>query len=60
MRTFVSFILLSISIALSAQEEFDKYFTDKVLRFDFMLAGNSEKTTVYPVGMKEEIGRAHV
>ena len=30
------------------------YFTDKVLRFDFMLAGNSQKTAVYPVGMKEE------
>lgn len=54
MRTIISFILFSISIALPAQEEFDKYFTDKVLRFDFMLAGNSEKTTVYPVGMKEE------
>jgi len=36
------------------QSNFDKYFTNKVLRFDFMLAGNSQKTTVYPVGMKEE------
>ena len=54
MKTFISFILLSISITLSAQSNFDKYFTDKVLRFDFMLAGNSQKTTVYPAGMKEE------
>ncbi len=37
-----------------AQNDFDKYFTDKVLRFDYMLAGNSQKTVVYPVGMKEE------
>jgi hypothetical protein len=37
-----------------AQNDFDKYFTNKVLRFDYMLAGNSQKTVVYPVGMKEE------
>ena len=54
MRTIISFILLIISITLSAQETFDKYFTDKALRFDFMLAGNSQTTSVYPVGMKEE------
>lgn len=39
---------------LGAQNGFDRYFTDKVLRFDFMLAGNNQKTLVYPVGMKEE------
>jgi hypothetical protein len=39
---------------LQAQDNFNKYFIYKVLRFDFMLAGNSQKTTVYPVGMKEE------
>lgn len=54
MRTIILIILFSISESLVAQENFDKYFTDKVLRFDFMLAGNSEKTLVYPVGMKEE------
>jgi IgA Peptidase M64/Peptidase M64 N-terminus len=54
MRTIISFILFSASIIVSAQESFNKYFTDKVLRFDFMLAGNSQKTSVYPVGMKEE------
>ena len=46
--------MLIVSLTLSAQESFDKYFTDKVLRFDFMLAGNSQKTIVYPVVMKEE------
>ena len=54
MRTIISIILFSVSLLLSAQDTFDKYFTDKVLRFDFMLAGNSEKTFVYPVEMKEE------
>ena len=54
MRTIISFILFSALITVSAQESFNKYFTDKVLRFDFMLAGNSGKTSVYPVGMKEE------
>ena len=54
MRTIISLILFSVSITLTAQDNFDKYFTDKVLRFDFMLAGNRKTTSVYPVGMKEE------
>jgi hypothetical protein len=37
-----------------AQSDFDRYFTNKVLRFDYQLAGNNQKTVVYPVGMKEE------
>jgi hypothetical protein len=36
------------------QSRFDTYFSDKVLRFDFMFSGNKEKTIVYPVGMKQE------
>lgn len=54
MRTIISFILCGLSLIVSAQGSFEKYFTDKVLRFDFMLAGNSQNTSVYPVGMKEE------
>ncbi len=54
MRTIIIFILFSLSITASAQESFNKFFTDKVLRFDFMLAGNNHSTSVYPVGMKEE------
>lgn len=46
--------LLFFSVSVSAQEEFNKYFYNKVLRFDFMLAGNYQKTTVYPAGMREE------
>lgn len=53
-RTIICFILFAGSIPGMAQDSFDKYFTNKVLRFDFMLSGNSQKTIVYPVGMKEE------
>ncbi len=48
-------VLLALLISsVNAQNHFEKYFTDKVLRFDFMLAGNFKETKVYPVGMKEE------
>jgi hypothetical protein len=54
MKTTIIFILFSISLSIHGQNTFDNYFTDKVLRFDFMLAGNNLKTAVYPVGMREE------
>jgi hypothetical protein len=52
-RSFI-IIFLCLPFVLTAQVDFDKYFTGKVLRFDFMFAGNSSKITVYPSGMKEE------
>lgn len=54
MRLISSFLISLLSSGLTAQINFDAYFTGKVLRFDYMLAGNNEKTVVYPVGMKEE------
>jgi len=54
MRLFAVLSLLLITSQLPGQEGFNKYFTDKVLRFDFMLSGDSSSTIVYPVGMKEE------
>jgi hypothetical protein len=54
MKKLISFILIICALSASGQSNFEKYFTDKVLRVDFMLAGNSNKTIVYPVGMKEE------
>jgi hypothetical protein len=45
---------LIISVQAKCQIQFDNYFTGKVLRVDFMLAGNSHQTIVYPLGMKEE------
>ncbi len=55
MRILLSLSLTLLSLSMTGQNTFDKYFTDKVLRFDFMLAGNFQKTIVYPVGMKQEI-----
>jgi len=54
MRTTILCILFICSIPGMAQQSYDKYFTEKVLRFDFMFSGNSQKTSVYPVGLKEE------
>ncbi len=48
------FTLLFLSLAMSAQVMFDEHFTDRTLRFDFMLAGNSTSTKVYPVSFREE------
>lgn len=54
MRTIISIILFIVSLTIQGQNNFDKFFSDKVLRFDFMLAGNSHETSVYPVGLKQE------
>jgi hypothetical protein len=45
---------MSLMVSLQGQSTFNKYFTGRVLRFDFMFAGNSQKTLVYPVAIKEE------
>jgi len=62
MRKISSLILILCTLSLAGQTVFDKYFTDKVLRYDFMFAGSSQKTVVYPVGMKEEpvFGGSHI
>lgn len=54
MRTIILSVLFAFSVSGVAQEGFSKYFTNKVLRFDFMLSGNNQKTFVFPAGMKEE------
>jgi hypothetical protein len=54
MRTLILLFLTCYSTVLVAQNNFDRYFSGKVLRFDYMLAGNNQKTVVYPVGLKEE------
>ena len=48
------FALLFLSLVMSAQVLFDEHFTDRTMRFDFMLAGNSTSTKVYPVSFREE------
>ena len=54
MRIISCIFLILVPLVSKAQINFDRYFIDKVLRFDFMFAGNHEKTVVYPAGMKEE------
>ena len=54
MRALALILLIFLFTTASGQISYDRYFTAKVLRFDYMLAGNNTKTTVYPVGMKEE------
>ncbi len=54
MKFITTFFVILSTVAATGQVSFDKYFTDKVLRFDFMFAGNTSNITVYPAGMKEE------
>jgi hypothetical protein len=54
MGRIIMLSLLIISASATGHIRFDNYFTDKVLRYDFMFSGNSQNTTVYPMGMKEE------
>jgi len=54
MRIFSIFAMALMALTMQAQVVFDDYFTDRTLRFDFMLAGNSTATKVYPVSLKEE------
>ncbi|MGE5420789.1 MAG: M64 family metallopeptidase [Chloroflexota bacterium] len=53
MRHLIFFLLL-LPVQSKSQDNFEKYFTGKVLRFDFMFSGDASKTLVYPVSMKEE------
>ncbi len=54
MKSFSVLPLLFLAFSLQAQVAFDEYFTDRTMRFDFMMAGNSTTTKVYPVSFREE------
>lgn len=54
MKKLLIIVFLIISFSASAQVNFNDYFTDRTLRFDFMLAGDHETINAYPLGMKEE------
>lgn len=47
-------LLVLFVLPVSSQEKFGHYFTGKTMRYDFLLAGNSETTLVYPQQIKEE------
>lgn len=54
MRFLFFFLAGLLPLKSTSQETFDKYFSDKVLRIDFIFSGNYKKTVVYPAVMKEE------
>ncbi len=54
MRSLSVLSLLFLTLSLQAQVVFDDYFKDCTMRFDFMMAGNSTTTRVYPVSFREE------
>jgi len=49
----IAFILIT-SASLQAQIDFDKYFIDKSLRFDYNIGGNSKETKVFYNKIKQE------
>lgn len=49
----ILFFLLIPAITFS-QIDFDRYFENRSLRFDFLLGDNSEEVTVYPEQIKQE------
>lgn len=55
MKTWIYFIILSaISISSNSQSTFDKYFSNKTLRFDFHIAGNFNSQEIFFEEIKEE------
>ena len=54
MKKLLSLMLVLRTLLAFPQVDFNTYFSDKTLRFDFILAGNNQKTYVYPAAMKEE------
>jgi hypothetical protein len=54
MKLKILIILLVIPNFTFAQIDFEEYFENKSLRFDFLLGGNSKEVTVYPEQIKQE------
>ncbi len=47
-------LCLLVPVFSTAQPLFEQFFTKKTLRFDFVLAGNSTESAVFPQQMKQE------
>lgn len=54
MKRVITGLFLLLPVLLSAQINYNHYFRDKSLRFDFLLGGNNKEVFVYPQQMKEE------
>lgn len=55
-RVFIIVLLsgLAFPFLTFPQVSYPQFFTEKTLRFDYLLAGNSETTTIYPLQMLVE------
>lgn len=54
MKRVIAGLFLLFPVLLNAQTDYNKYFKDKALRFDFLLGGNNQEVFVYPQQVKEE------
>jgi hypothetical protein len=54
MKIFIHFLLFFIALSSFGQINFDKYFIEKTMRVDFMLAGNKVSTQVFLEQIKQE------
>lgn len=54
MKLKILIILLVLPIFTFAQIDFENYFENKSMRFDFLLGGNNKEATVYPEQIKQE------
>ncbi len=54
MKISLSFILMTLSLILNAQIDFDTYFNDKSMRFDYIIGGNNHESNIYLNKLKEE------
>jgi hypothetical protein len=54
MKMNLILIILFFPILSTGQVEFDDFFTENSLRFDFLLGGNAKNVIVYPQQVKQE------
>ena len=54
MKTVISIILLFFSYTVDAQTEFDKFFINKSLRFDYNIGGNNKEAKIFYNKIKQE------
>ncbi|NOY95501.1 MAG: peptidase [Chlorobi bacterium] len=54
MKLKIAIVFILSPLFIYSQPEFDKYFKNNSLRFDFLLAGNAKSTLVYPQQLKKE------
>ena len=54
MKMNLILLILFSPFLSTGQVEFDEFFTENALRFDFLLGGNAQNVNVYPQQMKQE------